>query len=112
MDYLLVMRIKVCKSNFFLTVFNGLGKVLLNINSGFLGFKNIQKRTAEAFNKILSFGVKFLSRFNEKYSIFLKFENIKKWELHKIHKVLIQKLKLTFVGFKVVIKIPHNGCKK
>ena len=112
MDFFLVVHIKVYKSNFFLTISNGLGKVLLNINSGYLGFKNIQKRTTEAFNKVLLFSMEFLSRFQDKYYIFLKFESIKKRELYKIYNFLKKKLKISVIGFKIINRIPHNGCKQ
>lgn len=112
MKFLLVAHIKVCKSNFFFIVSDGLGKTLLNINSGYLGFNNIKKRTTEALNKVLFFGFDFLSKYTENYYLFLKFENIKKRELRKLYKVCLKKLKLTFFGFRVVNKLPHNGCKK
>ena len=108
----LVVHIKVLKSNFFLTISTHLGKTLLNINSGYLGFKNIQKRSIEAFNKVLMFGVEFLSPFQENYSIFLYFENVKKRQLYKIYQLCIKKLKINFLGFRLINTIPHNGCKK
>ena len=58
------------------------------------------------------FGVEFLSPFQEKYSIFLYFENVKKWQLYKIYLFFIKKLKINFLGFRLINIIPHNGCKK
>jgi hypothetical protein len=106
------VHIKICKSNFFLIISTGFGKSLLSTNSGYLGFKNIQKRSVEAFNKVLMFGIKFLYSFKRNYYAFFYFENVKKSKLAKIYKAFIKKLKIKFLGFSMINKIPHNGCKK
>ena len=82
---------------------------MLNVNSEYLGFKNIQKRSIEAFNKVLMFGVDFLYHFQEKSSIFLYFENIKKRELSKMYKIFVQKLREKFIGFRLINVLSYNS---
>lgn len=112
MNSLLIVHVIVYKSNFFLTISTNLGKILLSLNSGCLGFKDIKKRTPEALNKILLFSIDFLSQFPTDSFILLKFENMKKNEFKKAYKLFVKKLKFSFLGFKCLIKIPHNGCRK
>jgi len=108
MKSLLLVHIKVLKSNFFLIISIGLGQVLLNISSGSLGFKNIQKRSLVAFNKLLAFGVEFISCYKNTNLITFKFENLKKVILYNIYKLFLKKLKKGFIGFEIVNKIPHS----
>lgn len=108
MKSLLLVHIKVLKSNFFLIISRGLGQVLLNISSGCLGFKNIQKRSLVAFNKILGFGIEFISCYKNTNWITFKFENLKKAVLYNIYKLFLKKLKKGFIGFEIANKIPHS----
>lgn len=111
MKSLLLVHIKVLKSNFFLIVSLGFGQVLLNISSGSLGFKNIQKRSIAAFNKLLVFGVEFVSCYKNTNLITFKFENLKKVVLYNIYKLFLKKLKKNFIGFEIANKIPHNNVR-
>jgi len=106
------VHFKICKSNFFLIVSTGLGNTLLSINSGYLGFKNIQKRSNDALNKLLIFGVKYISSLKGHHSVFFHFENVKKTSMVTIYKLFIKKLKFNCLGFSLLNKIPHNVHKK
>jgi len=81
------MHIIVYKSNFFITISESSGKVLFSKNSGSVGFKNIQKRSSEAFNVLLKAGIKFILSI-EKHCIFLKFEGVKEDILQNLYKQL------------------------
>jgi hypothetical protein len=112
MKEFLTVHIKLLKSNFFLIISTNSGQVLLNTSSGSLGFKNIQKRSLAAFDKILSFGIEFTSCYPNNNYIFFKFENVKKVKLYKLYKAFFKKLKKRFIGFEISNKIPHNNSKK
>lgn len=113
MKLLLIVHFKVCKGNFFVVILNSFGKVLSNINSGCLGFKNIQKRTIDALYSILNFVFEFTLRIQGISFIILRLEGIKYYYLNKIYNFFIKKLRkhrIYLLGFKVINSIPHNGC--
>ena len=107
-----MFTLKFVKAIFFLIVSTGFGNTLLSINSGYLGFKNIQKRSNAALHKLLIFGVKYIYSLKGHYSVFFHFENVKKTSMVTIYKLFIKKLKVSFLGFSLLNKIPHNIHKK
>lgn len=114
MHYYLILHIKVVRSNIFLAVSSNSGQLLLSKNSGSLGFKNIQKSSTEALYQLLNIGLNSL--LSKGVHIFmLKLEGVQKQYLQELYKCVSQNIhnnKLNLIGFKVINKIPHNGCRK
>jgi len=114
MKNLIIVHIKLYRSNYFLIVSDDSGKVLFTKNSGSLGFQNMQKRSTEAFNSLLASAVKYILSHNNSL-VFLKLDGVNKNVLEDIYvQVLkfLKKYKINVVGFKIVHSIPHNGCRK
>lgn len=110
----LLVHIKVYKNNFFIIISNVYGKVLFSKSSGILGFKNIHKRSSEAFSTICISAFTFIIRSQVSF-LFLKYEGIHLRVLRSITNQFMsffKKYRVTILGFKVVNKIPHNGCRK
>jgi len=103
------------KNNFFIIISNSFGKVLWNTSLGCLKFRNIEKKSIEAFNFSLNSAVEFILINNNLSNLFLKLEGIKFNFLKKIYKFFSNKLKkytINFLGFKNINMIAYNGCKK
>ena len=60
MNTLGFIHIKVLRGNFFLLISNYLGNLVFKKSCGDLGFKNIQKRSKDAFANLLAIGVQFV----------------------------------------------------
>lgn len=82
------LHIKVYKSNFFLIVSNNIGQVIFEINSGNLGFKNIQKRGIEALISLLEVSLKKIILL-KKQDFFFKLEGVKLSDSKSIYKYLV-----------------------
>jgi ribosomal protein S11 len=110
----IVVHIKVYNRNFFMVVSNSLGKLLFVKNSGIAGFKNTEKNSPEAISAMFLGVLKLIVQL-KKNAIFLKLEGVPEDVLSIIYKQVIsffKKYKLYVVGFKVLNKIAHNGCRK
>lgn len=111
---LLIVHIKLYRSNYFLIISDNWGKILFTKNSGSLGFKNMQKRSIEAFNHLLLITVKSILVYNN-CLVFLKLDGINKNSLKAIYVQILKflkKYKINIIGFKMVYNIPYNGCRK
>jgi len=114
MQHSLIIHIKLYRGNYFIVISDRFGKVFFTKSSGNLGFKHIQKRSTEAFDALIAEAIKFLLGV-ENPSVYLKLEGVQKKVLKEIHLQflnIIKKYKINVLGFKVINKIPHNGCKK
>ena len=115
MSLVLNVYCKKLKNNFFITISDNLGKSLWGRSLGCFKFKNIQKRSVEAFNFNLQAAVDFIILNNNKENIFLHLEGIQFKLLRKIYKFFFNKLRkynIQILGFKIVNLISHGGCKK
>lgn len=113
-NQILLIHIKFYKSNYFFIVSNMSGQVIFTKNSGNLGFRNIQKRGVEALSSLLETCLREIL-FLEKCYLFIKIEGLKVNFLKDVYKHLIFFLKkkdLSFICFKHINKIPHNGCRQ
>ena len=109
------VHIKVLRGNFFVLISNQSKKLIFNKSCGNLGFKNIQKRTKDAFQNLLSASLQYLLNLSTKNKILIKIEGTKKDTLNEIHTQFIRVLKsYKFVVFalRLINKISHNGCRK
>lgn len=114
MKHTLIVHFKLYRSNYFLIISDYFGKILFTKSSGNLGFRHIQKRSVEAFDAIVAQAIKFILSAGN-HSIFLKLEGFNKKNLEEIYLQflkIIKKYKINTVGFNIVNKIPHNGCRK
>ena len=114
MQNIVIVHIKLYRSNCFLIISDNSGKILFTKSSGCLGFQNMQKRSIEAFNSLLSTTIKLLLSYHN-CLVFLKLDGINKKNLDEIYvQVLkiLKKYKINIIGFKIIHKIPHNGCRK
>lgn len=110
---MLLLHVKVYKSNFFLILSSGSGQVLWIKNSGSLGFKNIQKRGVEALMCLLESALNKIIFIKEPY-LFLKLEGITIPNSKLINKhfiILCKKNNIIVIGLQHVNKIVHNGCR-
>lgn len=114
MSYYLILHIKVVRGNIFLIVSTNIGTQILSKNSGSLGFKNRKKCSVESLQQLLDLGLNtILSK--KVNAFFLKLEGIHFRNLREIYKSLfgfVKAKRLYLIGFKVINKIPHNGCRK
>jgi len=114
MTKLLIVHIKVLKSNIFLIISNSLGKIVQVKNSGELGFRNIGKNSLEVLEEMLSEVVNYFSR-KKVSNVFFKIEGVRSEILDEIYKwfmLHLKKIKVQVLGFKIINKIGHNGCRK
>lgn len=112
-NLMVLVHIKMYKSNFFCIVSNTSGKVVFTKNSGDIGFSNIQKRSVQALINLLEISLKEILVLKKRY-IFLKFEGFKVNALKDVYKYLIVFLKknnIGIIGFKRIYKISYNGCR-
>jgi len=115
MKQLYTIHIKVCRGNFFFIVSNGVGHVLFVKSSGTVGYTNINKRSNEAFTTLMKIGLNYLLIIKEDITLFIKLEGTKKINMYNIRKKFLKPLikkKIKILGFKVINKIGHNGCRK
>lgn len=111
-----IVHIKIYRNNFFAIISNHKGKVIFSKNSGSLGFTNSLKSSTDAFNSILTEVVKFIVN-QRKPHLFFKFDAVQDDDdlYDNIHKHIIKLFKqynLNIIGFKVINRMPHNGCRK
>jgi ribosomal protein S11 len=115
MSKVLFIRIKVLRGNFFLLISNQYRKLIFNKSCGNLGFKNIQKRTKDAYQSVLALGIQYLLKLGVKNKIFIKIEAAKKEVLSKIQNDFVGVLKhykLNVFAITLLNKVLHNGCRK
>ena len=115
MKKIIFVHIKIVRGNFFLLVSNNLSELLFNKTCGSLGLKNIEKRTKDAFQKLLSLGVQYILNLETKNDFFIKIEGATKEFLQQIYIQFINTLisyKRTIFAIKLLNKISHNGCRK
>ena len=111
----LILHIKVYRGNFIIIISNNTGRTLLEKTSGNLGFNNITKRKLEVFNELLLLAFKRVLISMGSLNLFIKFEGLKSQYLWNIYKLFIKKLrkqKINIIGYKIINKIAHNGCRK
>lgn len=115
MKTFLIINIKMYKSNIFLIVSNSVGKTLLVESGGTLGFKGKKKVSIEVINKMVFKLFNFFFNY-EKCLIFFKFNGVKREIANVIYKKMVlykkNRNKVQVVGFTLVNKIGHNGCRK
>jgi ribosomal protein S11 len=115
MGKVVFVHIKVLRGNFFLLISNQYKKLIFNKSCGNLGFKNIQKRTKDAFQNLLSLSLQYLLNLSAKNKLFVKIESAKKEVLNQIYNQFLNVLKsYRFDIFAIILidKISHNGCRK
>jgi len=115
MIQVIFIHIKVLRGNFFLLISNNLGKLILNKSCGSLGFKNIEKRTKDAFQNLLFLGIQFILNLDKKHKLFIKIEGAKKEFLQQIFIDFInvlQSYNIQVFAIKLINKVVHNGCRK
>jgi len=119
MNKIIFIHIKVLRGNFFLIISDYSGKLIFNKSCGMLGFKNINKRSKDAFQMLLSSAVDFLRHQAldniANYNIFIKIEGAKKHFMKQINNQFFKVLKtsnLKIFGIKLINKVAHNGCRK
>jgi ribosomal protein S11 len=115
MSKILVVHIKVLRGNFFLLISNHYKKLIFNKSCGNLGFKNIQKRTKDAFQNLLSLSLRYLLNLSVKNKLFVKIESAKKDFLNQIYNQFIsilQSYRFDVFAITLIDKISHNGCRK
>ncbi len=97
-------------------VSNWLGDVAVSRNAGSMGFKNINKRKLETFSELLFVTFEDILKMSVRNkSILFKVEGLKKFVYKRVFKDFLLKLRqqrIRFLGFKVIDKTAHNGCRK
>jgi ribosomal protein S11 len=114
-DKIIIIRIKILRGNFFVLISNQSKKLIFNKSCGNVGFKNIQKRTKDAFQKLLSLSIRYLLRLSIKNKLLIMIDLAKREVLNQIYNQFINVLKsYKFNVFSVMLinKISHNGCRK
>lgn len=115
MNNVLFVHIKVLRGNFFVFISNKYKKLIFNKSCGNLGFKDIQKRTKDAFQNLLSLSLQYLINLSTKNKLLVKIEAAKKDTLNQIYNKFLNILKsYKFNTFAITLinKIAHNGCRK
>jgi ribosomal protein S11 len=115
MSKVIFVHIKILRGNFFLLISNQYKKLIFNKSCGNLGFKNIHKRTKDAFKNLLSLSLQYLLNLGTKNKLFVKIESAKKEVLNQIYSQFLNVLKsYRFDVFAITLidKISHNGCRK
>jgi len=115
MSKIIFIHIKVLRGNFFILISNQYKKLIFNKSCGNLGFKNMQKRTKDAFQNLLSLSLQYLLNLSTKNKLFIKIDAAKKVVLNQLHNHFINVLKsYKFDVFAITLinKVSHNGCRK
>lgn len=115
MSKIIFIHVKVLRGNFFVLISNQIKKLIFNKSCGNLGFKNVKKRTKDAFQNLLSLSIQYLLNLNTKNKLLIKIEAVKKEILNQMHNQFISVLK--YYGFHIfaitlIDKTSHNGCRK
>jgi ribosomal protein S11 len=115
MSKVIFIHIKVLRGNFFVLISNQYKKLIFNKSCGNLGFKNIQKRTKDAFQNLLSLSVQYLLNLSTKNKLLVKIETAKREILNQIYNKFLNILKaykFNIFAVTLINKISHNGCRK
>jgi ribosomal protein S11 len=115
MSKVVFVHIKVLRGNFFVLISNQSKKLIFNKSSGNLGFKNIEKRTKDAFQNLLSLSLQYLIGLSAKNKLLIKMEAAKRKVLNQIYNQFISVLKsYKFNVFAITLSniVSHNGCRK
>ena len=115
MTKIFVIHIKILRGNFFLLISNQKKQLVFNKSCGNLGFKNIQKRNKDAFQNLLSLGLKYLSSLSVENKLFIKIEAAKKEIMFQIYNKFLSTLKdynFNVFAIEFINKVSHNGCRK
>jgi ribosomal protein S11 len=109
------VHIKVLRGNFFVLISNEYNQLIFNKSCGNLGFKDIQKRTKNSFQNLLSLSLQYLVNLNINNQLFFKIETAKKEVLNQIYSKFLNVLKsykFNIFAVTLINKIAHNGCRK
>lgn len=115
MNKVTYIHIKFLRGNFFLLISNDSRELVFNKSCGNLGFKNIQKRSKEAFRMLLSAAIQYLLNSDLQSKLLIKIEGCKKEFLTEVNNQFIAVLKscnVNIFAVKLINKISHNGCRK
>jgi len=115
MSKVIFVHIKVLRGNFFILISNEYKKLIFNKSCGNLGLKNIQKRTKDAFQNLLTLSFKYLLNLNTKNKLLIRIEATKKEVLNQMHNQFISLLKsykFNIFAISLINKVSHNGCRK
>jgi len=115
MKKIIIVHVQLYRGNFFVVFSNIFNNILLKFSSGCADFKNSKKRNWESLLYLLSYSILLLHKYYNNFDIFLKIEGGKKNKIQKIVNFFIESLNIygiEIVGLKIIIKIPHGGCKK
>ena len=115
MSKILFVHIKVLRGNFFVLISNQYKKLLFNKSCGNLGFKNIQKRTKDAFQNLLALSLQYLLKLSTTNKLFIKIDSAKREVLNQMHHQFISILKtykFNVFAITLINKVSHNGCRK
>jgi len=115
MNKIIFVHIKVLRGNFFLLISNQYKKLIFNKSCGNLGFKNIQKRSKDAFQNLLAVSLQYLLKLNTTNKLLIKIDSSKREILNQMHNQFISVLKFyKFDVFAITLinRISHNGCRK
>jgi ribosomal protein S11 len=115
MNKIIFVHIKVLRGNFFVLISNQSKELMFNKSSGNLGLKNIQKRSKDAFQSLLSLSLQYLLNLSTKNKILLRLEGIKKEISNQIYNQfasILKSYKFDIFAIILVNKISHNGCRK
>lgn len=115
MKKIIIVHVQLYKNNFFVIFSNIFNNVLLKFSSGCVGFKNSKKCNWDSLLYLLSYSALLLYKYYNYFNIFLKIEGGKKKKIQKILNFFIEFLniyEIEIIGLKIIVKIPHGGCKK
>jgi ribosomal protein S11 len=115
MNKIIFIQIKVLRGNFFILISNQYKKLIFNKSCGSLGFKNIQKRSKDAFQNLLAASLQYLLNLNTTNKLLVKIDSSKREILNQIHNQFISVLKLynfNVFAISLINRVSHNGCRK
>jgi len=115
MKKIIFVHIKILRGNYFLLISDHLQRLIFNKSCGIYGFKNIEKRTSEAFDTLLFSAIHYLNNFDSSNHIYLKIEGASKELLYQISSKFIKYFQNHVVKLcilKLINKVAHNGCRK
>jgi ribosomal protein S11 len=113
----LTIYLNIGRSNFFVTILDFSGTPIYKSSAGSLGFKNIHKRSPEAFSQTLFECTRYLisAKNTVDSNITIILMGVQRYQLREIRKKILLPLKrnkysITTVG--CYLQIAHNGCRK
>jgi ribosomal protein S11 len=115
MNKTIFIHIKVLRGNFFLLISNQHKKLIFNKSCGNLGFKNIQKRSKDAFQNLLAVSLQYLLNLNTTNKLLIKIDSSKKEILNQMYNQFINVLKFykfDIFAITLINRVSHNGCRK